>query len=149
MNTKTIQDETEIRELVTAQVTAVRERDAETIVGRYTADVALYDLAPPLRQPTAYALDPERVRAWFTGFDGLIDYEVRDLEATVGSDVAYCHSLNRLTATPHGADESFTLWFRATYGLRKVDSAWRIAHEHESTPFYMDGQFGAAIDLEP
>ncbi|MGH3360132.1 MAG: YybH family protein [Nocardioidaceae bacterium] len=149
MTTTTTKDEAEIRELVTAQVAAMRERDAERIVARYTADVVLYDLAPPLRQTTAYATDPERVRAWFEGFDGQIDYEVRDLETTVGSDVAYAHSLNRVTATPHGSPESFTLWFRATYGLRKVDGDWRIAHEHESTPFYMDGQFGAAIDLEP
>ncbi len=40
---------------------------------------------------------------------------------TVGENVAFCHSLNRLTATPLGAPESFTLWSRATVGLRRID----------------------------
>ena len=26
---------------------------------------------------------------------------------------------------------------------------WKIAHEHTSVPFYMDGSFRAAVDLEP
>lgn len=53
------------------------------------------------------------------------------------------------TATPVGAAESFTLWFRSTVGLRRLDGVWRITHEHGSTPFYMDGSFAAAVDLEP
>ena len=68
---------------------------------------------------------------------------------TAGEDVAFCHSLNRLTATPRGATDSFDLWMRSTVCLRKVDGAWWIAHEHSSTPFYMDGSFRAAVDLVP
>jgi PhnB protein len=26
---------------------------------------------------------------------------------------------------------------------------WKIAHEHDSVPFYMDGSFKASIDLTP
>jgi len=43
----------------------------------------------------------------------------------------------------------FDLWFRATDGLRKVDGRWQVTHEHNSTPFYMDGSLKAAVDLEP
>ena len=64
-------------------------------------------------------------------------------------DVAFVHCLRQMTATPLGADEPFTLWMRATYGLRRIDGRWTIVHEHESTPFYMDGSFRAAVDLEP
>jgi ketosteroid isomerase-like protein len=42
----------------------------------------------------------------------------------------------------------FNLWFRATLCLRKIDGQWLIAHEHNSTPFYMDSM-KAALDLEP
>ena len=28
---------------------------------------------------------------------------------------------------------------RATVGYRKIDGKWRVAHEHASVPFYMDG----------
>jgi PhnB protein len=41
------------------------------------------------------------------------------------------------------------LWFRGTLVLRRTDGGWKIVHEHESVPFYMDGSFGAAIDLAP
>ncbi len=39
------------------------------------------------------------------------------------------------------------LWFRSTVGLRRTASGWQITHEHESTPFYMDGSGRAATDL--
>ena len=149
MTTTTTRDEAEIREIITGKVTAMRERDADLLVAHYSDDIVMFNLAPPLQQPVAYARDAGRVRDWLTGFAGPVDFEVRDLEVVVGGDVAYCHAMQRLTATPHDHPEGFTLWFRATYGLHKVDGTWRIAHEHESTPFHMDGEFGAAVDLEP
>ena len=88
------------------------------------------------------------MQCWFSTFEGPLDYEVRDLAVTAGEDVAFCTSLERLTATPLGSSESFTLWVRSTVGLRKVDGTWRITHEHSSTPFYMDGSFQAAVDLQ-
>ncbi len=74
---------------------------------------------------------------------------MRDLEITAGGDLAFCHSLNRMSAVPRGHAEAFDLWYRATVCLRRVDGAWRIAHEHTSTPFHMDGSFSAALDLQP
>ena len=41
------------------------------------------------------------------------------------------------------------VWLRATVCFRRVDGAWKVAHEHASVPFYMDGSFRAAIDLKP
>jgi SnoaL-like domain len=38
---------------------------------------------------------------------------------------------------------------RQTLSFRKIDGEWKIAHEHASVPFYMDGSFRAAIDLKP
>ena len=149
MNTTIARDESDIRALVTGKVAAMRDRDAERIAGAYADDVVMYNLAPPLLQTAEYARSPERVRDWFAGFTGQIDYEVRDLEITIGGDIAYCHSLNRLTAVPNEHPDGFSLWFRATYGLRKADGSWRIAHEHESVPFYMEYPFRAAVDLEP
>ena len=59
------------------------------------------------------------------------------MTVTVGGDVAFCHSLNHL---------GNALWFRSTIGLCKIDSQWRVTHEHNSTPFYMDGSDKAALD---
>jgi ketosteroid isomerase-like protein len=41
------------------------------------------------------------------------------------------------------------VWVRATIGCQKVDSRWRIVHEHASVPLYMDGSARAALDLKP
>lgn len=143
------QDEIQVRQLIGEQAAGMRERDAEALVSRYAPEVVKFDLDPPLRHSGPAVLEPDGLRRWFTGFDGPIGYEVRDLTVTVGGDVAFCHSLNRLTATPNGEAEGFDLWSRVTVGLRKVDGTWWITHEHTSTPFYMDGSFKAAVDLRP
>jgi ketosteroid isomerase-like protein len=143
------QDEAQIRQLMAERETAMRARDAERIVSRYAPEVVKFDLAPPLQHTGPEACDVNRLRGWFSGFDGPIEYEIRDLTMAVGEDVAFCHSLNRLSSTPHGAATRFNLWFRATVCLRKVGGTWRITHEHNSTPFYMDGSFRAALDLQP
>jgi len=143
------QDEAQVRQLMAEQETAMRARDAERLVSRYAPETVKFDLAPPLRHTGPELHDVNGLRSWFAGFDGPIDYEIRDLTVTAGEDVAFCHSLNRLSTTPHGAPERFDLWFRSTVCLRKVDGTWRITHEHNSTPFYMDGSFKAALDLQP
>lgn len=139
----------EIRQLMTDREAAMKSGDADTLVARYTPEVLKFDLAPPLLHAGPEARDADRVRGWLASFDGPVDYEIRDLAVTAGADIAYCHSLNRLSATPRGSDRSFTLWFRATVCLRKIDGTWWITHEHNSTPFYMDGTLRAALDLEP
>ncbi|MBP2320011.1 ketosteroid isomerase-like protein [Kibdelosporangium banguiense] len=143
----TSQGETRIREIMAAKAAAMIDGDAKRIVAQYAPDIVKYDLAPPLRNVAP--LDAEALASWFAAFDGPVDYEIRDLEVFAGEDLAYCHSLNRLSATPHGSPEQFDLWFRVTVCLRKIDGDWLTAHEHSSTPFYMDGSFGAALDLQP
>jgi uncharacterized protein (TIGR02246 family) len=139
----------EIRQLMADRAAAMKAGDADRLVSRYAPEVLKFDLAPPLLRAGAEARDAERVRGWLASFDGPVDYEIRDLAVTAGTDIAYCHSLNRLSATPRGSDQSFNLWFRATMCLRKIDGTWSITHEHNSTPFYMDGTLRAALDLEP
>jgi hypothetical protein len=34
-------------------------------------------------------------------------------------------------------------------GCARFGGEWLIAHEHDSTPFYMDGSDKAALDLHP
>jgi hypothetical protein len=41
------------------------------------------------------------------------------------------------------------IWLRLTVCFRKIDGRWKITHEHESVPFYMDGSDKAALDLKP
>ena len=119
----------------------MRGRDAERFVAYYAPQIVKFDLAPPLQHTACEARDANALHAWFASHPGgPIDYEIRDLTVTVGGDVAFCYSLNHLAGA---------LWFRSTIGLRKIDGEWRITHEHNSTPFYMDGSDRAALDLQP
>lgn len=145
----TQRDEAAVRALVTQKEVAMRDHDAELVVSRYAPDVVVFDLAPPLGRAGAQVTDPAGVREWFSRYEGPVHYRVRDLEVTVGGDVAYCHSLNRMSDVPEGETGAFELWFRSTVCLRKIDGSWRITHEHDSTPFHMDGSFRAAVDLQP
>jgi ketosteroid isomerase-like protein len=142
----TEQDDKRIRELVAARATAMTEREAEALAAQSAKDLRAFTLAPPL---VHHGEDVEARKAWFAGFDGPIEYEVRDLEVTIGGDVAFSHALNRLSTTPKGMPQPFELWFRSTLGFRKQDGEWRITHVHDSTPFHMDATMSAALDLKP
>jgi len=90
----------------------------------------------------------EDLAGWFATWRGPIGYEIGDLRITAGNDVAYCHSLSRYTgARTDGTDTD--IWFRETFGLRKINGQWLITHLHESVPLYMDGNPRAATDLQP
>jgi ketosteroid isomerase-like protein len=139
-----------VRALLDAQVAAHASRDAAGILAPFARGAARYDLAPPLQQgPGTLVGDLQGVTAWLATFDGPVLLEHRDLVVDAGGDLAFAHALTRMTATPAGAPNSFSFWFRSTWGLRQIDGTWRIVHEHQSTPFHMDGSFRAATDLEP
>jgi ketosteroid isomerase-like protein len=87
-------------------------------------------------------------KAWFPTFRGSIGYEIRDLRIAASDDVAFCHSFNRITGR-RTDDEKTDVWVRATFCCRKIDGKWKIVHEHQSVPFYMDGSYRAAVDLTP
>jgi len=85
---------------------------------------------------------------WLCQFeDGSIGYELRDLSVTASDEVAFCHSLNHVSATTT-AGQTLDMWWRGTMGFRKVGGRWLITHEHSSAPF--DTETGmASLGLKP
>ncbi|HEX8866674.1 MAG TPA: nuclear transport factor 2 family protein [Lentzea sp.] len=144
-----VQDEAEIRALFTSLVEAMRDRSPARVVARFAEDAVTFTLAPPLLNSGVDARDPEAIAGWMAGFDGPITIEHRDLVVEVSGDLAFVHGLQRLAAVPLGYPEGFSMWTRISAGLRRRDGRWLVAHEHVSVPFYMDGSFLAATDLEP
>lgn len=138
-------DEARIRKVIEEWSNALRAKDASGVVAHLAEGFVQYSLAPPLRSTAA---DAEGLEAWFATWEGPLGYDIRDLDIALGDEAAFCHSLNRLSGTKVGGHRT-VLWFRLTLGFRKVGGAWKIAHEHESVPFHMDGSFKAALDLEP
>ena len=137
--------EAKIRALIDGWAKAIRTKDVRGVMAHYAADSVTFDLAPPLISTGA---DTEGLQAWFATWRGPLAYEVRELKVTAGDGAAFAHSLVRLTGTKIDGDEA-DIWFRQTLCFRKIGGEWKIAHQHESVPFYMDGSFRAAVDLEP
>jgi ketosteroid isomerase-like protein len=140
--------EAQIRAIIDERIAALRERDAGRLAGVYATEIVKFDLAPPLQDTGPVVTEPAYWRPWLESWAGPITLDVTELDIATGSGVAFCHSLNRLRGTKtDGGHED--LWFRATLGLRKTGDGWKITHEHNSTPFYMDGSGRAATDLRP
>lgn len=139
--------ETEIRAVIDERVAALRAKDAVRATAFLTEDLVAFELAPPLALPPGAAADVQGLAAWLSNF-AEIDVEVRDLAIEAGDRVAFARALHHLTGTRTDG-RPVSLWMRSTLGFRRVASGWRIAHAHTSVPFYMDGSFRAAVDLEP
>lgn len=138
--------ETEIRGLIANLHQAHHDKDAAAIAGAYTPDAALFTLAPPL----AYrGVTLKEKQAWLDTWDGPIELESSDLKVTVSGDSAFAHGFVQMKGTPKMAGREISFWMRLTVGLQREAGRWRIIHEHESVPFYMDGTQRAAFDLKP
>jgi uncharacterized protein (TIGR02246 family) len=140
-------DQAQIRQLIDRWAESLRSKDVNGVMSHYAPDIVVFDLAPPLqyRGADAYRKNWE---AWFPTFPGPIGYEIRDLNIAAGNGIAFCHSFNRITGTRTDGEET-DVWVRATVCCRKIDRKWKIVHEHQSVPFYMDGSYRAAVDLRP
>jgi PhnB protein len=141
-------DEARIGSTIDDWARAIREKDADRLMLRCTPDFVQFSLAPPLQYVAETARDQKNLKEWFATWEGPISYEIHDLRIRAGENVAFSYSLNRMSGT-RADGETSNLWFRVTLCFEKTDDEWKIAHEHDSVPFYMDGSARAAIDLEP
>ncbi len=138
----------QIRALFHEHAAAITAKDAHRAVAHYAPDVVSFSLAPPLRYAGDEVRDPAGLEEWFRTWDGPIGNDISELVIEAGDDLAFCHGLTHMTGTKTDG-EQVDLWFRSTVGLRRTSAGWQITHEHDSTPFYMDGSGQAATDLKP
>ena len=137
-------DRAEIETLLGRLARAHADRDADAIVDAFAPNALIFDLAPPLARR---GMNRDSVAAWLAGWDGPIQIDTRDVDLTVDGDLAFVSALNRMRGRQGGEDQH--MWYRATTCLRKTRGQWRIVHDHSSVPFYMDGSYRAAVDLNP
>ena len=139
-------DEADIRQRINRWVEALGAMDLAGVMSLYTPDIVSFDLVPPLRHVGAEA----KKKNWanvFAIYHRPLGYEIRDLTLTLGNDVAFGYSLNRMSATLKNGN-STDLWLRWTAYFRKIDGNWLITHDHVSAS--IDPQSGRALlKLEP
>lgn len=137
-------DHAAIRAVFEAIAEGHRARDAAAIARNYAPGATIADLSPPL---VTRGFDTAATQAWLDGWGGPVELTGRDLVIETDGDLALCHGLQHVR-TRTAAGEEAAWWCRATIALARTDAGWRITHEHVSVPFYMDGSYRAAIDLE-
>jgi ketosteroid isomerase-like protein len=146
MATQHAVDEADIRQRIEKLVQAIRAMDLESVKPIYAPDIVSFDIVPPLQHVGA----EEKWKNWvdvFTVYQRPLGYEIRDLMVTVGNDVAFGHSLNRISGTLKNGNRT-DYWVRWTGCFRKIDGNWLIVHDQVSVPF--DVKSGRALlNLEP
>lgn len=139
-------DDGKVRQVIDEVVEGIRTRDIDRLRRVYLPDVVSYDIDPPLQHAGVDA----KLKNWANVFTFFTepDYEVRDLTLHVDETVAFGHCFGRLSGTLADGTTTDGMWVRATYGFRKVDGHWLIAHDQVSVPF--DVVHGAGVtDLKP
>ncbi|HEY0703670.1 MAG TPA: nuclear transport factor 2 family protein [Candidatus Acidoferrales bacterium] len=139
------QDNAEILAIIESVQKAHHDKNAAAIVAAYTADADIYNLAPPLRHR---GVDLKEKQAWLDTWDGPVELEIRDFKTVVSGDLAFGNGYYRMSGTKVGGPK-VNFWMRTTVHLHRENGAWRITHEHNSVPFYMDDTLRPAFDLQP
>lgn len=139
-------EEAEIRQLIDGFQQAIRAKDLGGVLSVYAPDIVSFDLVPPMQHVGIAAYR----RPWedtFASFEGPIGYQVSDLHITATAEVAFSHSLNRMSGTTKGG-QAISMWVRWTACFRKLGGKWLVTHEQVSVPIDMDSG-RALLDLEP
>jgi ketosteroid isomerase-like protein len=146
MATQRAIDEADIRRRIDKLATALRAMDLEGVMPIYAVDIMSFDIVPPLRHVGAEAKRRQWVNA-FAMYQVPLGYEIRHLTIAVNDDVAFGHSLNRVSGTLKNGNRN-DFWLRWTACFRKIDGNWFIAHDHVSVPIDPESR-RALLDLEP
>jgi uncharacterized protein (TIGR02246 family) len=139
-------DEANIRQRIDSWLEALRAMDLDAVMSLYAPNIVSFDLVAPLRHAGATAKEKNWANV-FAMFQRPLGYEIRDLTLTLGDDVAFGYSLNRVSGTLKNGNttDSSVRW---TACFRKIDGNWLITHDHVSVP--ADPQSGRALlNLEP
>ena len=125
-------DEAAIRELVESWARAVRAKDFDGILANHSADMLMFDVPPPVQSKGIEAYR----KTWdlfFSWSDDPVVFDIKDIDITAGTDVAFVAALMRCAGTEKDG-ERIELEFRLTIGLREIGGQWMVLHEHHSIP---------------
>ena len=144
-HTATVSDEDAIRAVTERIAATAYRKDAAAMSRHYAPGAVIADLAPPL---LSRGFDVAKAQAWLDNWDGPVEIEMRELKVQADGDLGVCHGLQYVRARTRESEEA-AWWSRITLVFTRTAEGWQITHEHNSVPFYMDGSYRAAIDLDP
>lgn len=128
----------DIKALEDRFVAAFKAKDVEAIMKMYAPDQTLFvfDVIPP-RQYVGAAAYRKDWQDFLASFDGPITVELTDLDIAADRNLAYGHSIQRVTGTDKQG-KKLDLTVRVTDVYKKTRGQWLIIHEHVSVPVDLD-----------
>ena len=124
----------DIRALEDRFVAAFKAKDLDAIMKVYVPDQTLFvfDVIPP-RQYVGAAAYRKDWQTFLDSFDGPITIELTNLDIGADRNLAYSHSIQRVTGTDKQG-KKLDLTVRVTDVYKKARGRWLIIHEHVSVP---------------
>ncbi len=123
-------DTAQIRTLIERWADAVHRGDMAGVLADHAEDIVMFDVPPP--QEGVRGIDAYR-QTWpgfFAWQASGASFDVLSLDVTAGDDIAFAYALLRCGT----ADQDADVRLRITFGLRKENGRWVVAHEHHSFP---------------
>lgn len=116
---------------------AVHAKDVDRFVAIFSDDVRVFDMWGAWSHDGIESWR-EMAEGWFGSLgDELVRVEFDDVQATVGEDAAVVSAFVTFAGLSADGDELRSMNNRLTWGLRKIDGAWKVVHEHTSAPVEM------------
>lgn len=126
--------------------TAVHEKDLEKFLSVYASEIHIYDCWGNW-DSKGISSWKESVQGWFNGLNEegvLLKVDFDDLVVEENLDLAFVHCAVTFAAYNEKSGEKLRQTTnRFTFGLKKLNGSWVIAHEHSSLP--IDAETGNGI----
>ncbi|GGZ95851.1 hypothetical protein GCM10010344_75080 [Streptomyces bluensis] len=127
-------DDTEqIRDLIERWAAAVHQGALNVVTAEHADDIVMFDVPPPYEGVRGLDAYREVWPPFFVWQAQGACFDIEELEVTAGEDVAFAFALLRCGTEEELADQP-ELRLRLTWGLRKEEGRWVVAHEHHSFP---------------
>ncbi|OYU46670.1 MAG: DUF4440 domain-containing protein [Burkholderiales bacterium PBB4] len=123
-----------VQEVLAAYRNAVYAQDVAAFMQLYTTDARVFDTWQVWSYEGSAQRHPTIVE-WFTSLGTervKVDFE--DVQVTQSPELAVLSAITTFAAISKQGAVLRSMQNRLTWGLKFVDGAWRIAHEHTSTP---------------
>jgi uncharacterized protein (TIGR02246 family) len=124
------EDETAIRDLIEGWAAAVHRGDLDRVLADHTADIVMFDVPPPQQGVRGIDAYRETWPPFFRWQASGATFDILSLDVTAGTDVAFAYALLRCGTAEEDPDRRL----RISFGLRKEEGRWVVAHEHHSFP---------------
>lgn len=123
-------NELAIRAIINDWTDAICKGDIDRVLANRTDGIVMCDVPEPIQVTGIEAYKD----TWKLFFDhnvaGPDRFRLSNVQIVADADVAYAHGL----LTIGGGDAHC----RLTLGLRRIDGAWKVTHEHHSIPIKLD-----------